>query len=179
MLNLILFWILSKRLQHIFLYVWYISTQDLWREKTDRLLGSLCFLVVNRSPSFPVNSSSFTWFIHSFYLLELVTFWWSFIKILKTAPKVVILCIILIISLTSFSKCNLLYYICRCFMDSERVILVAGIAAVAAVVGIFILWGPSTGARPKRKGKELTELWKAPAKRGICIGILSAYQRNF
>lgn len=39
-------------------------------------------------------------------------------------------------------------------MDSERVILVAGITAIAAVVGTFILWGPSTTIRPKRKGKD-------------------------
>ncbi|XP_065209847.1 ubiquitin carboxyl-terminal hydrolase 30 homolog isoform X2 [Planococcus citri] len=37
-------------------------------------------------------------------------------------------------------------------MDSDRVILVAGVTAVAAVVGTFILWGPSTAIRPKRKG---------------------------
>lgn len=38
-------------------------------------------------------------------------------------------------------------------MDSERVILVAGITAVAAVVGTFILWGPSTAIRPRKRGK--------------------------
>ncbi|XKL67416.1 hypothetical protein PGB90_002907 [Kerria lacca] len=37
-------------------------------------------------------------------------------------------------------------------MDSERVILVAGITAVAAIVGSFILWGPSTAIQPKKKG---------------------------
>lgn len=43
-------------------------------------------------------------------------------------------------------------FVCYQLMDSDRVILVAGVTAVAAVVGTFILWGPSTAIRPKRKG---------------------------
>ena len=44
-------------------------------------------------------------------------------------------------------------------MDSDRVILVAGVTAVAAVVGTFILWGPSTAIRPKRKGSSTCTMY--------------------
>lgn len=65
-------------------------------------------------------------------------------------------------------------------MDSERVILVAGITAVAAVVGTFILWGPSTAIRPRKKGTiylmqsmktELIDLKMCDSISGTVIGL--------